>query len=370
MRVKHVVTSINAANKKIQVKDLNGGRDYEETYDKLILSPGAEPIVPSFEGADAPCVHTVRTVPDIDRIKEKIDCAKVKRAVVIGAGFIGLEMSENLRERGVETYLVEKLDQIMPSFDKDMAVILEREILAHDARLYLNEEVTKISKENNEYKVHTASGKGLDADLVIMAIGVRPETNLAKAAGLKLGSRGIITDSKMRTSDKSIFAIGDVIETQDPITGVYRHIPLAGPAAKQVLVAVNNIFGIDDEYSGTLGTSIVKVFNLTGAMTGASEKTLKAANINYAKVYTHPADHVGYYPGAVKMAIKLLYDPENGVVLGVQIAGKNGVDRKTDVLAVAVKQKMTIKEGHSYLGWFNSCNILEVSRLKDIIECP
>ncbi len=344
VRIKNLVTSIDTLNKKVQVRDLVSGRDYEETYDNLILSPGAEPVLPSFEGADAPCVHTVRTVPDVDRIKEKLDSGNVKSAVVIGAGFIGLEMSENLRERGVETYLVEKMDQVMPSFDKDIAVILEREIIAHDVRLYLNEEVVKISKENSGYKVHTGSGAALEADLVIMAIGVRPEIDLAKKAGLKLGSRGIITNSKMQTSDESIFAVGDVVETQDPITGVYRHVPLAGPAAKQALVAVNNIFGIDDEYSGSLGTSIVKVFNLTGAMTGASEKMLKAANINFAKVYTHPADHVGYYPGAVKMAVKLMYDPENGTILGAQIAGDNAVDRKTDVLAVAVKQKMRIKD--------------------------
>ncbi|MBU1086811.1 MAG: FAD-dependent oxidoreductase [Candidatus Omnitrophica bacterium] len=344
VRVRHLVKAIDPINKTIQVKDLATNRNYSETYDKLILSPGAEPIVPAFEGVDLPCVHTVRTVPDIDRIKEALDLAKVKRAVVIGAGFIGLEMSENLRERGVETYLVEKMDQVMPPFDKDMAVILEREIMAHDVRLYLNEEVVKISMENNGYKVHTASGKGLDTDLVIMAIGVRPETNLAKQAGLKLGSQGIVTDAKMKTSDESIYAIGDVVESFDPVTAVYRNVPLAGPAAKQALVAVNNIFGIDDEYAGTIGTSIVKVFNLAAAMTGASEKTLKAAKINHSKVYTHPADHVGYYPGAVKMAIKLLYDPDSGIVLGAQIVGKNGVDRKTDVLAVAVKQKMLIKD--------------------------
>ncbi|MBU1044055.1 MAG: FAD-dependent oxidoreductase [Candidatus Omnitrophica bacterium] len=344
VRIKHLVRSIDTVNKKIQVRDIVNSRDYEESYDKLILSPGAEPIVPAFPGADSPCVHTVRTVPDIDRIKQALDSAKVKKAVVIGAGFIGIEMSENLRERGVETYLVEKMDQVMPPFDKDMAVILEREIMAHDVRLYLNEEVVKISKETNGYKVHTASGKGLDTDLVIMAIGVRPETNLAKQAGLKLGNRGIVTNAKMQTSDESIYAIGDVVESLDPVTDVYRHIPLAGPAAKQALVAVNNIFGIDDEYAGTIGTSIVKVFNIAGAMTGASEKTLKASKINYAKVYTHPADHVGYYPGAVNMAIKLLYNPQSGIVLGAQISGENGVDRKTDVLAVAVKQKMRIKD--------------------------
>ncbi len=344
VRIKHLVTSIDPEHKKVVVKDIVNGKDYEETYDKLILSPGAEPIVPLFEGADYSCVHMVRTIADIDGIKEKIDAAGAKKAIVIGAGFIGLEMAENLRERGMETYLLEKMDQVMPPFDKEMAVMLEREILAHDVRLYLDEEVVKLSKENNGYKVHTVSGKVLDADLVIMAIGVRPETGLAKHAGLKLGSRGIMTNAKMRTSDGSIYAIGDVVETKDPVTGLYRNVPLAGPAAKQALVAVNNIFGIDDEYSGTLGTSIVKVFDIVGAMTGASEKTLKAARIKYAKVYTHPADHVGYYPGAELMSMKLLYDPDSGIVLGAQIIGKNAVDRKIDVFAVAVKHRLRVRD--------------------------
>jgi len=344
VRAKNVVESIDRENKQIKVKDLVGGKEYFEEYDHLILSPGAEPIVPPFEGADLDCVHIVRTIPDIDKIKEKLDSGKVKKAVVIGAGFIGLEMAENFRERGIETHLLEKMDQVMPPFDKDMAVILHREIGTNDIRLHLNEEVLKIEEKGARCLVSARSGREIEADLVIMAIGVRPEIDLAKNAGIEIGRKGIITDRKMRTSDPSILAIGDVVDSEDPITGDFRNVPLAGPAAKQALVAVNNIFGIEDEYVGTLGTSIVKVFSLTGAMTGSSEKTLKAAGKPFLKVYTHPADHVGYYPGATQMAMKVLYDPDSGVVLGAQVVGKNGVARRMDILAAAVKQKMTAKD--------------------------
>ncbi|MDP8257865.1 MAG: FAD-dependent oxidoreductase [Candidatus Aadella gelida] len=344
VRVKNLVESIDREKKEIKVKDLVNGEEYFEKYDFLILSPGAEPIVPPFEGADLDCVHVVRTIPDIDKVKEKLDKGMVKKAVVIGAGFIGLEMAENFRELGIETHLVEKMDQVMPPFDKDMAVILHREIGANDIRLHLNEEVLRINKKGDRCLVSARSGRDIEADLVIMAIGVRPEIDLAKAAGIETGRKGIITDKTMRTSDHSILAIGDVVDSLDPVTGDYRNVPLAGPAAKQALVAVNNIFGIEDEYDGTLGTSIVKVFSLTGAMTGSSEKTLKAAGKPFLKVYTYPADHVGYYPGATQMAMKVIFDPDSGVVLGAQVVGKNGVARRMDILATAVKQKMTAKD--------------------------
>ena len=344
VRIKNVVEAIDRENKRVKVKNLETGKEYYEEYDYLILSPGAEPIVPPFEGADLECVHTVRTIPDIDAIKNKIDSNMVKKAVVIGAGFIGLEMAENFRERGIETHLIEKMDQVMPPFDKDISVILHREIGRNDIRLHLDQEVVKITEKEIGCKVVLKSGKEIEADLVIMAIGVRPEIDLAQNAGIETGRRGIITDKKMCTSDPSVLAIGDAIDSLDPVTGNMRNVPLAGPAAKQALVAVNNIFGIEEEYAGTLGTSIVKVFGLTGAMTGASEKILKSAGKPFLKVWTFPADHVGYYPGATQMSMKVLYDPENGVVLGAQIVGKNGVARRMDVLATAVKQKMTAKD--------------------------
>ena len=344
VRVKNLVESIDRENKHVKVKDLVSGKEYCEEYDHLILSPGAEPIVPPFEGAGLDCVHTVRTIPDIDKIKEELDSGKVKRAVVIGAGFIGLEMAENFRERGVETHLVEKMDQVMPPFDKDMAVIMHREIGRHDIRLHLNEEVISIDEGKRGCAVRIKSGRRIEADMIIMAIGVRPEVDLAKKAGLEIGKKGIRTDNKMRTSDPSILAIGDVVDSHDPVTGAARNVPLAGPAAKQALVAVNNIFGIEDEYAGTLGTSIVKVFDLTAAMTGSSEKVLKAQGKPFLKVYTYPADHVGYYPGATQMAMKVMFDPDSGVVLGAQVVGKNGVARRMDVLATAVKQKMTAQD--------------------------
>ena len=344
VRVNSLVESIDRENKRITINNLVEGETYLEGYDHLILSPGAEAIVPSFEGSNLDTVHVVRTIPDVDRIKEQLDAGGVKKAVVIGAGFIGLEMAENFRELGIETHLVEKMDQVMPPFDKDMAVILNREIGANDIRLHLKEEVLSIKEKSDRCVVATASGRNIETDIVIMAIGVRPEIDLAKMAGLEIGRNGILTDRKMRTTDHSIMAIGDVVESEDPVTGKYRNVPLAGPAAKQAIVAVNNIFGIDDEYEGTLGTSIVKVFGLTGAMTGASEKMLKASGKPYLKVYTHPADHVGYYPGATQMTLKVLYEPDSGVVLGAQIVGKKGVARRMDILAVAVKQKMTAKD--------------------------
>ncbi len=344
VRTKNLVEKIDRENKTIMVKDLVNGKNYTESYDHLILSPGAEPIRPPFEGADLPQVHTVRTIPDIDGIKEKIDSGTVKKAVVIGAGFIGLEMAENLRGIGIETHLIEKLDQVMPPFDKDMAVIMHREIGENDIRLHLDQEVIKINKKGEGCEIELKSGRTVYGDIVIMAIGVRPEVDLAAEAGLETGRRGIKTDEKMRTSDPAILAIGDVAETYDPVTGTTRNIPLAGPAAKQALVAVNNICGIEDSYKGTLGTSIVKVFNLTGAMVGATEKALKAAGQPFLKVCTFPADHVGYYPGASQMSMKTLFDPETGIVLGAQIVGRNGVARRMDILAAAVKSKMTAND--------------------------
>ncbi|MBN1794012.1 MAG: FAD-dependent oxidoreductase [Candidatus Omnitrophica bacterium] len=344
VRIKSEVISIDREAKLVTVRDYEKKKEYQETYDCLILSPGAEPIRLSFEGASLECVHTVRTVPDIERIKEKLDAGSVKRAVVIGAGFIGIEMAENLRERGIETHLIEKMDQVMPPMDKEMAVILHRELGEHDIRLHLDSEVTRITVEDDRWEVILSSERRLTADLIIMAIGVYPEIQLARDAGLETGKKGIVTDKKMRTSDGSIFAIGDVVESEDPVTGLRRNVPLAGPAAKQALVAVNTLFGIEDEYKGTLGTSIVKVFNLTAAMTGASEKTLRAAGVSYEKVYTFPADHVGYYPGATQMALKLLYGKDSGIVLGAQIVGRNGIARRADILAVAVKQKMTVRD--------------------------
>ncbi|MBN3039766.1 MAG: FAD-dependent oxidoreductase [Candidatus Omnitrophica bacterium] len=344
VRVKNRAESIDLKKKEVTVKDLSNGKTYLESYDYLILSPGAEPIRPKFQGSSLDCVHTVRTIADIEAVKEKIDTKKAKKAVVIGAGFIGLEIAENLRERGVETCLVEKTGQLMPPLDKEMAVILEREIIAHDVRLFLNEEVVSIEDDGIGCKVNTSSGKKIDTDIVIMAIGVSPEIQLAEKAGLKIAHKGISVDNRMRTSNESVFAIGDAVEVKDPVLGNVRHVPLAGPAAKQALVAVHNIFGIDDEYQGSIGTAIVKVFNKTAAMTGANEKSLKEKNKVYNKVYTFPADHVGYYPGASAMALKLLYEPETGIILGAQAIGKKGIDRKIDVLAVAVKQRLTIRD--------------------------
>jgi len=344
IRVNSAVEDIDTGGKRVKVKDLKKGKEYFEEYDHLILSPGAEPVIPPFEGSRLGCVHAVRTIPDIERIKSEIDAGRVKKAVVIGAGFIGLEMAENLRERKIETHLVEKMDQVMPPLDKDMAVILHREIGKHDIRLHLDEEVVKMDEDTKGCIVRLRSGRDIRADMIVMSVGVRPETELASKAGLEISGKGIKTDEKMVTSDPSVLAIGDAVVVRDPVTGAIRNIPLAGPAAKQALVAVNNIFGVEDKYEGTMGTSVVKVFGLTAAMTGGSEKTLKAEGKRFNKVYTYPADHVGYYPGATQMAMKVLFEPDSGIILGAQIIGENGVARRTDILAVAVKHKMTVKD--------------------------
>ncbi|MFH1877523.1 MAG: FAD-dependent oxidoreductase [Candidatus Omnitrophota bacterium] len=342
VRTRSEVVSIDREKKEVRVVDKKSGKEYDETYDKLILSPGAAPIRPPFEGADLDVVHVVRALTDIDRIKAEIDSGVVRRAVVVGAGFIGIEMAENLTERKIETHLVERLDQVMPPFDKDMAVILNRQLAFHGVRLYLKDEVRKIRKSAEGAIVETSSGKNIVCDMVILCAGVRPELKLAKEAGIETGKYGIVTNEKMMTSDKDIYAIGDVVEVVNPVTKKKHYVPLAWPAAKQGVVAANNIFGKDDSYKGTYGTSVVKVFTLTAAMSGASEKVLKAEGIPYGKIYTHPANHAGYYPGAMQMCVKLLFSPDSGRILGTQIIGHEGTDKRVDILSVAIKHGLTV----------------------------
>ncbi|MDD4013032.1 MAG: FAD-dependent oxidoreductase [Candidatus Omnitrophica bacterium] len=344
IRTRSEALSIDRAKKQVRVLDKASGREYEETYDKLILSPGAAPVRPPIEGADLDIVHTIRTIPDIDAVRDRLDRGAVRRAVVIGGGFIGIEMAENLKERNIETHLIERLDQVMPPFDKDMAVILHRQLNFHGVKLHLKEEVTKIRKTVEGAMVETSSGKTIACDMVIMSVGVRPELKLAREAGIETGKYGIRTSEKMQTSDPDIYAVGDVVEVMDPVAARYYYVPLAWPAAKQGVVAANNICGKEDAYKGTYGTSVVKVFHLTAAMSGATEKTLKDAGIPYEKVYTHPANHAGYYPGAMQMSMKLLFSPRDGKVLGAQIVGHEGTDKRVDVLAVAIKHALTVRD--------------------------
>lgn len=345
IRIRSAVRSIDPAAKTVAIEDLASGLRTREPYDFCILATGAAPLIPSIEGVDHPAICVVRTALDIDGIRGRLDGGGVRRAVVIGGGYIGLEMAENLAQRGIAVEIVEMQDQLIPPMDREMAVILERHVSEKGVFLRLRSRVTAFATApGGGCVVRTAGGDLASAEMVVLSVGVRPEVALARAAGLKIGRSGIVTDRTMRASDPNIFAVGDAAETGDPVTGAMRCAALAGPAARQARVAVNTIFGRCDEYRGTLGTAIVKVFDLAAGMTGASEKTLRAAGTRYAKVYLHAPDHASYYPGASTLSIKLLYDPSGGLVLGAQVVGKTGVDKRTDVFAAALRNRLCVRD--------------------------
>lgn len=343
VRINNEVVKIDRDKKLLEVKDLDAGNTYFESYDKLILSPGAEPSKPPIEGIDSERVFTLRNVPNMDRIDEFITREKTKRAVVVGAGYIGLEMAENLRERGMLVAIVEITDQVLPLLDREMANLLHQYLHEHSIALWLSDAVSNFRQTDSQLFVGLKSGMELCCDFAVLAIGVKPEVKLAKEAGLEIGSRlGIKVNEHLQTSDPDIYAIGDAIEVKDLVLGKSSLIPLAGPANKQGRMAADNICGKNRRYSGTQGTSILKLFNHTVAMTGASEKALKKTNIDYEKLYIHPANHVGYYPGAKQMHIKMLFSKPQGKILGTQIVGSDGVDRRIDIFAVAIRAGMTV----------------------------
>lgn len=346
VRVKNEVLSIDRDKKEVKVKDLNSGKVYKESYDYLVLSPGASPIKPPIPGIDSPNIFTLRNIPDTDAIKEYVDNKKPKRAVVVGGGFIGIEMAENLYDRGLEVSIVEMADQVMGPIDFDMAQIVHQHIKSKDVKLYLKDGVKEFEYKNGVTTVTLQSGKTLDADIVILAIGVRPDSKLAIDCGLEVNQRGgIIVDEYLRTSDKNIYAIGDAIEVVDFVNGSKTMIPLAGPANKQGRIVANNIAGREEKYKGTQGTSIAKVFDLTVASTGNNEKILNRMGKKYGKDYKialiHSKSHAGYYPGAIPMTIKLIFNLK-GKILGAQIVGYDGVDKRIDVIASAIRFGGTI----------------------------
>lgn len=337
------VAAIDRDKKEVKVKNRITGETYSESYDKIILSPGAEPIKPPLEGIDIENVFNLRNIPDSDRIKAYVDSEKPKSAVVVGGGFIGLEMAENLVHRGVKTTIVEMLDQVMAPFDFEMASMLHAHIKEKGIALELENGVASLEKKGDKIIVHTSKGTDIECDMVIMSIGVRPENKLAKEAGLELGERGgIKVDASMRTSDPDIFAVGDAVEIRDFVSGVTTMTPLAGPANKQGRVAADNALGRKSTFKGTQGTSVVKVFDMTAASTGMSEKTLKKHNFPYVASYTHSGSHASYYPGAEMMAIKLIFQPTTGRVLGAQIIGGDGVDKRIDVMATVIRGGMSV----------------------------
>ncbi len=337
------VIKINRDAKTVTVQNLETGETYDEGYDQLILSPGARPIVPPIPGIkEANNLFTLRNIPDTDAIKAYVDDKKPKKAVVIGGGFIGVEMAENLYERGVEVTLVEMSNQVMAPFDIEMASILHTHMNEKGVKLILEDGVQAF--ENNGAKVILSSGKEIDTEMILLAIGVRPENELAKEAGLVLGERGHIkVNEYLETNDPDIYALGDAIEVRDYINGNQTAIPLAWPANRQGRIVANNIYGKKEKYNGTMGTSVAKIFDYTAASTGNNEKTLKRIGINnYQVIHIHPGSHAGYYPGAAPIALKLIFDKETGKIYGAQGIGKDGVEKRIDVIATSIKGGLSV----------------------------
>jgi len=361
-RTRCEVVGISSEKKTVQLKNHLTGEVTTEHYDKLVLSPGAAPIRPPLPGIDLPGIFSLRTVPDARTIREWLErdiadrsgmntytgfqtVTKPQHAVVVGGGFIGLEMVENLIENGLEVTLVEKLDQVMPPLDPEMARLVERYMVRHGVRLELNDGVAGFEQSaDGSLEVLTSSGKRFGADIVILAIGVRPETALAKMAGIETGERGgMRVDEHMRTSDPDIFAVGDAVEVKDFVTGQWTLIPLAGPANRQGRIAADVIAGRDSRFRGTQGTSICKIFEGVIASTGASEKLLnQLGETDFEKIYLYPNSHAGYYPGAKYLAIKVIFRKSDGRLLGAQVLGEDGVPKRIDSFAMAIQMGCTI----------------------------
>lgn len=338
------VTKINRDKKTITVRHVQTGEVYEETYDVLILSTGAKPMKPGIPGIqNVDNLFTLRNIPDTDKIKRYVESNKVEKAVVIGGGFIGVEMAENLWELGIHVSLIEAGNQIMAPVDYEMAAMLHNHIKQKGVHLILEDGVKAF--KNNGKKVLLNSGAVLDADMIIFSIGVAPESILAKEAGLALGVKNTIkVGATLQTEDPSIYAIGDAIEVVDFVNGSPAMIPLAWPANRQGRLAADHIAGMDVRYNGTMGTSIAKVFDLTVAVTGNNEKTLKRLGLPYEAIHIHPNSHAGYYPGAVPIALKLLFHPTNGTIYGAQAIGSDGVDKRIDVIATSIKGKLKVHD--------------------------
>lgn len=344
IRTEQEVTAIHPQKKQIEIKNLTTGSIYAEAYDKLILSPGAEPLRPGIEGINNKKIFTLRNVPDTDAIKNYVNIEKPGHAVVVGGGFIGLEMAENLHHLGIKVAVIEMADQVMAPLDYSMASIVHHHLADKNVDLRLSDGVARFENSVDKIIVHLKSGKQIVTDTVLLSIGVRPETKLAKESGLTIGTTGgISVNAYMQTSDPDIYALGDAAEVIHRITGKPALIPLAGPANKQGrIVADNIVFGNKTTYEGSIGTSIAKVFDLTVATAGANAKLLKREGIAYQSSYTHSVSHAGYYPGAVPLSIKIVFAPQNGQLLGAQVVGFGGVDKRIEMMAQVIQNKGTI----------------------------
>ncbi len=323
-RVLHEVTDVHPTKKTVTVKNLLTGECFEERYDKLLLSPGARPVIPDYPWVGLPHVFTLRTVEDTLRIREYVDKRKPKNAVIVGGGFIGLEMAENLMERGLSITIVQRSTQLFGAFDPDMASFIHAKLRAHGARLMLG--------------VNAAEQECIqNADMIVLAVGVSPENELAEKMGLKTGKKGaIIVNDRMQTSLPDVYAVGDAVEIRHRVTDEHAQIALAGPANKQGRIAADNICGRTSHYKGSLASSVIKLFDMTAAVTGINEKTAKRLGISYERVVLSPSSHAGYYPGAKVMTMKVLYEKGTKRLLGAQIVGYDGVDKRIDVLATAI----------------------------------
>ena len=359
VRVNSEVTRIEVDKKLVHVRT-SDGREYTESYDKLLLSPGALPVRPPLPGIDSEGIFTLRNVADTDRIKNYMQTNPVKRVVIVGGGFIGLEMAENLHHAGAQVAVVEMANQVMGPIDFSMASLVHQHLQEKGVQLYLEQAVESFTRENGRLKVHFRSGIQLETDLVLLSIGVKAQTSLAQEAGLKLGEmRGIYVNEYLQTSDEAIYAVGDAIEFPHPITGKPWLNFLAGPANRQArIVADNMVFGNTKKYEGSIGTSIAKVFDMTVASTGLPAKRLKQMEIPYLSATIHSGAHAGYYPGALQMNIKITFSPTDGRLYGAQIVGYDGVDKRIDQYALAIKNGATVEDltrlEHAYAPPFSS----------------
>ncbi len=349
VRLRSEVLAIDRENSRIQVKNLQTGEIYHEFYDALVLSPGARPIKPEMSGVDLAGIFSLRTIPDSRQIKAWIAQHKAKRAVVVGGGYIGMEMTENLLKLGLAVTIVEMQNQVMPLMDPEMVTPIQDDLLKNKVVLRLNESVVGFAgNDDHTLSVKLNSGLIEKTDLVILSIGVRPEIQLAQDAGLKIGKQGgIRVDEHMRTSDEKIWAVGDAVEVKDVITGRWGVIPLAGPANRQGRIAADVIMGRDARFRGVQGTSVVGVLDMVAAFTGPSEKTLRRMGIwnesaLYEKIFLHPGDHAGYYPGSHPIALKLIFDIQDGRIISAQAVGKEGVEKRIDVISMAIQQNATV----------------------------
>ena len=344
VRVNSEVVGVNGKDKKVKVKTKNG-EEYEESFDFLVLSPGAKPIFPAIKGIENKKIFTLRNINDMDKIKSEIKNNAIKKAVVVGGGYVGIETAENLKHLGIDTTLVEAAPNILAPFDSEISNILEYELVNNGIELMTSEKVVEFQEDANKIIIKLESGKIVTTDMVILSIGVSPDTKFLEGSGINLGERGhILVNENLETNIDGVYALGDSILVKNYITNQNVGIPLAGPANRQGRIVAGNIVGRNEKYKGSLGTAIIKIFELTGASTGLNERSLKQLNITYEKIYLHPNNHADYYPGASPISIKALYNKENKQILGAQAVGINGVDKFIDVMATSIKFKATIDD--------------------------